>query len=147
MSVKLLTEHHLEFLSLKGDCTGSSESTLVKLPHCSKSHVRAHLIFTVHAFRTPYMCALYEFVDMQAVSLHMGLNVTKPVFGISNKVRLKSVSSATETSYNIEISPVASLHMILSIKRITKALIRLCGCAGWSAAVLFENPRRQVFLH
>ena len=26
MSVKLLTEHHLEFLSLKGGCTGSSES-------------------------------------------------------------------------------------------------------------------------
>ena len=34
MSVKLLTEYHLEFLSLKGGCTGSSESTLVKMPHC-----------------------------------------------------------------------------------------------------------------
>ena len=32
MSVKLLTEHHLKFLSLKGGCTGSSESTLVKMP-------------------------------------------------------------------------------------------------------------------
>ena len=31
MTVKLLTEHHLEFLSLKGGCTGSTESTLVKL--------------------------------------------------------------------------------------------------------------------
>ena len=30
MIVKLLTEHHLEFLSLKGICRGSSESTLVK---------------------------------------------------------------------------------------------------------------------
>ena len=39
MSVKLLTEHRLEFPSLKGGCTGSSESTLVKMPHCSKSHV------------------------------------------------------------------------------------------------------------
>ena len=28
MSVKLQTEHHLECLSLKGGCTGSSESTL-----------------------------------------------------------------------------------------------------------------------
>ena len=28
MSVKLLTEHHLEYLSLKGDCRGSFESTL-----------------------------------------------------------------------------------------------------------------------
>ena len=30
MSVKPLTEHHLEFLSLKGGCAGSSESTLVE---------------------------------------------------------------------------------------------------------------------
>ena len=37
MIVKLLTEHHLEFLSLKGDCTGSSESTLVKMSNCWKS--------------------------------------------------------------------------------------------------------------
>ena len=43
MNVKLLTEHHLEFLSLKGGCTGSSESTLVKIPHCWKSHVSAHI--------------------------------------------------------------------------------------------------------
>ena len=33
LTVKLLTEHHLEFLSLKGDCTGSSDSTFVKIPH------------------------------------------------------------------------------------------------------------------
>ena len=43
MSVKLLTEHHLEFLSLKEGCTGSSESTLVKMPHCWQSHVTAQL--------------------------------------------------------------------------------------------------------
>ena len=30
MIVKLLTEHHLEFLSLKGGCRGSSESTHIK---------------------------------------------------------------------------------------------------------------------
>ena len=47
-------------------------------------------------------------------------------------------------SYKIEISPVASLNMVLSKKRITKALIRLRGCAGWSAPVLFAKPRRQV---
>ena len=41
MSVKLLTEHHLEFLSLKGSYTGLSESTLVKMSNCWKSHVMA----------------------------------------------------------------------------------------------------------
>ena len=43
MLVKLLTENHLEFLSLKGGCRGSSESTLVKMPHCWKSHVTAQM--------------------------------------------------------------------------------------------------------
>ena len=44
MSVKILTEHHLEFLSSTGGCTGSSECTLVKMPHCWKSRVAAHII-------------------------------------------------------------------------------------------------------
>ena len=33
MTVKLLTELHLEILSLKGGCIDSSGSTLVKMPH------------------------------------------------------------------------------------------------------------------
>ena len=44
MSVKLLTEHHLKFLSLKGGCAGSSEPILVKMPHCCKSLVKAHIV-------------------------------------------------------------------------------------------------------
>ena len=55
MNVKLLTEQHLEFLSFKGECTGSSESTLVKIPHCWKSHVVAHIQKTMKIHST---CAL-----------------------------------------------------------------------------------------
>ena len=44
MSVKLLTEHHLAFLSLKGGCRGSSESTLVIMSNYWKSHAAAHII-------------------------------------------------------------------------------------------------------
>ena len=44
MKVKRLTEHHLEFLSLKEGRTCSSESILVKIPHCWKSHVTAHIL-------------------------------------------------------------------------------------------------------
>ena len=43
MIVKLLTEHHLEFLSFKGGCRDTFESTLVKMPHCWKSHVMAQM--------------------------------------------------------------------------------------------------------
>ena len=57
MSVKLLTEHHLEFLSLKGDCTGSSESRLVKIPHCWKSHVTAHMFVNL-IYYMYYTCFL-----------------------------------------------------------------------------------------
>ena len=45
MIVKLLTEHHAEFLSLKGGSRGSSESTLVKMSNCWKTHARAHIIY------------------------------------------------------------------------------------------------------
>ena len=43
MIVQLLTDHYLEFLSLKGGCTGSSESTLVKMLNCLKSHAKAQI--------------------------------------------------------------------------------------------------------
>ena len=42
MTVKLTS---LELLSFKGGCTGSSESMLVKMPHCWKSHVAARIYF------------------------------------------------------------------------------------------------------
>ena len=48
MIVKLLTEHNLEFLGLTGGCTGSSESTLAKMPHCWKSHAEAHIMSLLH---------------------------------------------------------------------------------------------------
>ena len=47
MIVKLLTEHHLEFLSLKGGCRGSSQSTHVKMPHCLKSHATAQIYYVL----------------------------------------------------------------------------------------------------
>ena len=45
MIVKQLTEPHLECLSLKGGCRGSSESTHVKMPHYWKSHALAHYYY------------------------------------------------------------------------------------------------------
>ena len=44
MIVKILTEHHLEFLSLNGGYRGSSESTLVKMSNCWKPHAAAHFV-------------------------------------------------------------------------------------------------------
>ena len=49
MSVKLLTKYHLEFLSLKGGCRGSSESTHVKMSNCWKSHSTAQMIIGIYS--------------------------------------------------------------------------------------------------
>ena len=50
---QLLTEHHLECLSLKGGCRGSSEYTHVKLPHCWKSHALAQF-YSFYLLQTRY---------------------------------------------------------------------------------------------
>ena len=76
----------------------------------------------------------------------MDLIATKLDFVVYDKVRFKPAYSATGTSYKIESSLVASFDMVLSKKGIKKALIRLRGCAGWSAPLLFANSRRHVFL-
>ena len=67
MSVKLLNEQHLEFLNLKGGCTGSSESPLVKMPHCWKSSVMARLTLSVIAVIGNFRCNLHT------VGNHCGL--------------------------------------------------------------------------
>ena len=51
MIIKLLTDHNLEFLSLKGGCRGSSKSTLVKMSNCWKSHALAQIIFKVGEYK------------------------------------------------------------------------------------------------
>ena len=62
MSVKLLTEHHLEFLSLKGGYTCSYKSTLVKIPHCWKSHVAAQA-------QLPRLASILQFLHTTSVSV------------------------------------------------------------------------------
>ena len=56
MIVKLLTEHHLAFLSVKGGCRGSSESTHVKMPHGWKSHALAQILTSsIAPLKWPYL--------------------------------------------------------------------------------------------
>ena len=66
MTVKLLTEYHLEFLSLKGSCTGSSESLLVKIPHCWKSHAAAQITNKRQEISTNVVCATSKASDQPA---------------------------------------------------------------------------------
>ena len=55
MRVKLLTDHHLEFLILKEGCTGSPESTLIKMLDCWKSHFAGQLFQLVKTMQQKFM--------------------------------------------------------------------------------------------
>ena len=57
----------------------------------------------------------------------------------------KRVSNQSHQLQRLARKSLARLRVILLKKRITKAVIRLRGCAGWSAPVLVVNPWRQVF--
>ena len=59
LTIKLLTEHNLEFLSLKVGCTGSSESTLVKVQHFCESRVEAHL----HSYIEACNCFIFSAIQ------------------------------------------------------------------------------------
>ena len=72
ITLRPLTEHHLQFLCLKEGCTGSSQSTLVKIPHCWKLYVAAHVVFinikiqakvgsVLHRTAGNYICTGYNF--------------------------------------------------------------------------------------
>ena len=74
MIVKLLTEYHLECLSVKGGCTGSSESTLVKMSNCWISHAMGHIISMISAFlriciRNAYLLLSYIFISSRKCML------------------------------------------------------------------------------
>ena len=67
----------------------------------------------------------------------MSLVTRNPVFGVCDQGRLKPACAATEARQRFEISDIETRGIILSRQWTTKALIRLRGCAGWSAPLLF----------
>ena len=74
MIVQLLTEHHLEFLSLTGGCKGSSESNHVKMTHCWKSHATAQIGVCINSDQpTTYSHVLVSSVRVS--SSHYSQNV------------------------------------------------------------------------
>ena len=101
MSVKLLTEYHLEFLSLKGGCTGWSESSHVKMPHCWKSHVVAHLssrpVFFQFLSGRFTQVLLYLFRCFQSTKGYGFIN--EPVHEVSNNVVCASSKSSDQPAH------------------------------------------------
>ena len=77
----------------------------------------------------------------------MSIDVKKSVFEDSKHVGLNLVYSATETSYNIVLHRI-SLGIILSRKRITNVLIRLCWPVSLQFACNFSSHRVPIkYIH
>ena len=87
MSVKLLTEHHLELILLKGGCTGSSEYTLVKMPHCWKSHVTAHM-FCLRNKKIVFLLPWLRTLNYLTL-IRMKMIISGPYHGILDRHMLK----------------------------------------------------------
>ena len=86
----------------------------------------------VITLNTSTECVYYTRISMAFVA-------RKPVFTVSDLVRLRPACPATETFYGFEILREASFDIIHALceERATKALIRLRERAGWSAHLLF----------
>ena len=95
MSVKLLTEHHLKFLGLTGRGTGSSESTLIKMPHCWKSHVTAHILMHFYIL----MIAFKLSITITDSAFHL-CRYTVPRSGVDN------MSHCRSRGRELELGPV-----------------------------------------
>ena len=88
MIVQLLTEHHLEFLSLKAGCRGSSEVTLVKMSNCWKSHAAAQI-------QSPCREANHVSTHMlMVVSVHMSCDMWFPAMRHFDKSKLRRVCAS-----------------------------------------------------
>ena len=115
MSVTLLTEHNLEFLRLKEDCTGSYESTLVKTPHCWKSHVTAHMNIFIRFDENPAMTLqdiketkLYGRTDVQTHGRENNIPTTNKVCGGYNKNGIVCITrgmNRTECNGKVNVKP------------------------------------------
>ena len=64
MFVKLLAEHHLEFLSSAGGCGGSFESTLVKMSNCWKSQSTALMILLINIYA--FLISIGHFIQKKS---------------------------------------------------------------------------------
>ena len=106
MSVKLLTEQHLEVLSLKGVCTGSSESTLVKIRHCWKSLVAANIFRENMVLNSTCYCCLCLLLQILIVEYLVVTPPTVAEVAVSN-VRMGFISlEQFATSVHWAVHPV-----------------------------------------
>ena len=127
----------LLFLKSKTSIAPTTNKTCVKLPLSKRPKIGFQDQLSLNAGQK-YL-----------ISYHLSLRSLFCLFlnGSFTQVLLYLVSCAIINTcstlhyiWNMTQLTCISLDMMLSNKRITKALIRLHRCTGWSAPLLFANP-------
>ena len=74
MTVKLLTEQYMEYLSLQGGCTGSSESTLIKNENVTLLEITCHSSLMIKSFvfiKMNKILLQIQGLKLDKISLHL----------------------------------------------------------------------------
>ena len=127
-------------------CPDLSVGKLRNLPKLKfiKTNIPQMLCFD---FQFDTACCYTVYISLVSRGNTLSLIKRKAVFGcFFDQVRLKPACSGTEISQRLEISYTDTRCIILSRQWTTKALIRLCGCTGWSASLLFAYAK-SMFSH
>ena len=143
MTVQLLTEHHLEFLSLKRDCTGSSEST------CQNATL---LEITCHG---SYMCNIFgglcEIGPLSAyipVCVHDNNSASQVTDGIVYKLIDDPpgfhVTSSSRTPGNHVDSQQVCYQRLLLVPY-TNCVVGLGSCIGYMRARPVYSLQRDLY--
>ena len=111
MIVKLLTEYHLEFLSLTEGCRGSFKSTLAKMPNCWKSHAAAQIVYTCK--NCPTWISLYFWLQRFSSIFE------STVHDILNYFKVLACNRQLEMSTFILMVERINLAAILKLQRIS----------------------------
>ena len=155
MIVKLLTEHHLEFLSLKGGCRGLSESTHVKnnivgnlMPRLIYMHYTAILSLCVSSrvCNVPVSCKAFKLAPMLYLHCIMCINVKMPtIVGILTLMSMitfmlswiEFYNLGAKTQYGASYFLFDLIFYVPSCSRTQRSDTRTCG-PSFSSQALFD---------
>ena len=80
---RLLTEHNLGYLRLKGGCTGSSESTIIKEINCRSSNALTGLVARKPVFGVLRITKAQTSLCIRAADRHFVYSLTRRTYNLA----------------------------------------------------------------
>ena len=146
VNVKLLTKHHLEFLSLKGSCTGWSESIHVKMPHCWKSTIFlvCHVLGTQknHLKLREPIGSVVEYLTGDRGAAGSSLTGVTALWSLS-KTHLSQLSTGSTQ----EVSSLFNLKIVDGSSALDKLLGQLGIYATWLSSIAYLQKQLRIFIY